>query len=282
MLRPRNRHLIWVCSFLASFLLLFTSVALNAQVLYGTLVGTVMDQSGALVVGATIKIVSVQTGDTRATVTNGNGIYTLSTIPSGTYSVTITAAGFGPFEENNVQVALNTVVRVDARLAVGNETQTLQISANGTSGSGTNVRIDGVSATNPWVQFYSTAVPSTEAIQTVNVVTSTSGADQGMSNAAAINVQIKSGTNQFHGSAYLYHLDNLSNARPYFLPTMSRLTKFIDNDAGATFGEGLLHDRLFFFGSYEGDFLHQGNSSIVTVPTAAIRTGDMSASSTPI
>ncbi len=74
------------------------------------------------------------------------------------------------------------------------------VQANGTSSTGTNVSIDGVSATNPWVQFFSTAVPSTEAIQTVNVVTASSGADQGAVNEAGIHVQIKSGTNSFHGS----------------------------------------------------------------------------------
>jgi hypothetical protein len=156
------------------------------------------------------------------------------------------------------------------------------IQANGTSASGTNVRVDGVSATNPWVQFYSTAVPSTDAIQTVSVVTGSADADQGMVNGAAINVQIKTGTNSLHGSAYLYHIDNLLKARPYFLPTGNSLPKLIDNDAGGTVGGPVLKNKLFFFGSYEGDFLHQGNTNIATVPTAAIRAGDMSGSSTPI
>jgi hypothetical protein len=318
--------------------------ALHAQVLYGTLVGNVTDSSGAVVPNASVKILQTRTGDVREATSNNEGIYTVSTVPVGTYDVTITAIGFGPFEVKQVSVTLNTAVRVDAMLAVGSATQTVEvststaalqtdradvheevtahaletlpqptrtyqgliglmpgiappsansggtnnpmrsmvISANGTSASGTNVRVDGVSATNPWVQFYSTAVPSTDAIQTVNVVTSSSGADQGMANGAAINVQIKSGTNSFHGSAYLYHLDNSLKARPFFLPAANRLPKFIDNNPGGTIGGPILHDKLFFFGSYEGDFLHQGNSQIVTVPTAAIRSGDLSGSSTPI
>src|SRR5260370_23997637 len=52
-----------------------------------------------------------------------------------------------------------------------NPARSMIINANGTSANGTNVSIDGVSATNIWVQFYSTAVPSTETIATVNVVT---------------------------------------------------------------------------------------------------------------
>jgi len=45
------------------------------------------------------------------------------------------------------------------------------LEANGTSQTGTDVRIEGVSAVNPWVQFFSTTVPSIEAIETLNVVT---------------------------------------------------------------------------------------------------------------
>ncbi|AFL89160.1 TonB-dependent receptor family protein [Terriglobus roseus DSM 18391] len=315
-----------------------------AQVLYGTLVGTVTDASGALVPNAQVHIVSSATGDTRTATTNDAGIYTLPSIPPGAYTVSISAQGFSDYQATGVIVNPNNAVRIDATLKTGGSNETVEvntttaalqtdradvhqevtseqlqslpqptrtyqgllalvpgvappsannggtnnpmrsmvISANGTSASGTNVRIDGVSATNPWVQFYTTAVPSSDAIQTVNVVTSTSGADQGMANGAAVNVQLRSGTNKFHGSAYLYHLDNLMKARPYFLPKTSRLPKYIDNNPGGTIGGPILHDRLFFFGSYEGDFLHQGNINIATVPTAAMRAGDFSGSASPI
>ncbi|MCU1250856.1 MAG: TonB-dependent receptor family protein [Edaphobacter sp.] len=61
-----------------------------------------------------------------------------------------------------------------------NPGRSFAIEANGTSQTGTDVRIDGVSAVNPWVQFYSTAVPSTVAIQLVSVVTSSPDAEQGL------------------------------------------------------------------------------------------------------
>ena len=316
----------------------------HAQVLYGTLVGTVTDSSGALIRGASISITQQETKDTRTAATGNDGTYTLSTVPTGTYDITATKAGFQAYEAKAVRVALNTEVRIDIRLAIGQASQTIsvtadavelqtdradvhheitnealeelpqptrtyeglvglmpgvappaafsgvtnnpmrsmQIQASGTSGSGTSVRIDGVSAQNPFVQYYSTAVPSTEAIQTVNVVTSTSGADQGMANGAAINVQIKSGTNQLHGSLYLYHIDNLLKARPYFQPPGTGLPKLIDNNPGGTIGGPILRDKLFFFGSYEGDFLHNGFSNIATVPTPAMLGGNLSASPTPI
>ena len=344
---PHHRHFRRTSIFHVLFLLaavLAPGMHARAQVLYGTLVGNVTDQTGAVVPGAKVTAVQLDTRDTRTAVANGEGKYTISTVPTGTYDVTVTQAGFKVYEAKGVHVALNTEVRVDIQLALGqtNETvtvnadaltlqtdrvdvhhelttetleelpqptrtyegliglmpgvappnafsgvtnnpmQSMQIQANGTSGSGTDVRIEGISAQNPFVQYYSTDVPSVDAIQTVNVVTSTSGADQGMANGAAINVQIKSGTNQMHGSLYLYHIDNLLKARSYFLPTTSRLPKLIDNDAGGTFGGPIRRDKLFYFVSYEGRFLHNGFSNIATVPVDALRHGDMSASPTPI
>lgn len=344
----QRRSPLAACVRLGHYVLLLCALigvaSLRAQVLYGTLIGTVTDQSGAVVPGVSIRAVQQETGDVRTGVTNATGEYILSTIPSGTYLVTISAPSFGTFQAKDIHVSLNTAVRIDAKLAVESQNQTVTVSAdiaglqtdradvhhdisdaelqalpqptrtyegligllpgvappttnggslinpmkamviqaNGTSGSGTNVRVDGVSTTNPWIQFYSNAVPSTDAIQTVNVVTSTSGADQGMADGASVNVQIKSGTNHLHGELYFYHVDNLLKARPYFLPTTRGLPKLIENNAGGTVGGPILRDKLFFFGSYEGDFLHQSNINIVTVPTDDIRAGRMGASPTPI
>ncbi len=328
----------------AACILFFLATGAKCQTLYGTIVGSVTDSTGAVVAGATVRVTQVETNESREVTTNSDGGYTLSTVPAGTFNVTVSKPGFRVVETQHVNVTLNTVARVDAQLSVGAETQSVTvsaeaaqlqtdradvreevtsqslqelpqptrtyqgvvglmpgvsppaassggtnnpmrsmiISANGTSASGTNVRIDGVSAANPWVQFFSTAVPSTDAIQTVNVVTGSANADEGMLNGAAINVQIKSGTNALHGSVYLYHIDNLFKARPYFLPAANGLPKLIDNDTGATIGGPILKNRLFFFGSYEGDFLHQGNTNIVTVPTEAVRIGNLTASTTPI
>ena len=162
-----------------------------------------------------------------------------------------------------------------------NPARSMLVSANGTNPSGTNVSIEGVSATNPWVQFYSTAVPSTDAIETVNVATASLLADQGVVNGAAIRVQIRGGTGSFHGSAYWYNENNALKAKPYFQPTGSRKPKYIDNDAGATLGGPILKSKLFFFGSYEGDFLRQAAGGFYTLPTPDMA-GGILASPTPI
>jgi hypothetical protein len=66
------------------------------------------------------------------------------------------------------------------------------------------------------------------------VVTASSSADQGVMNGAGIHVQIKGGTNSFHGSAYLYNENNALKAKPYFQPAGTKKPKYIDNGAGET------------------------------------------------
>jgi len=315
----------------------------NAQTLYGSIVGTVRDPSGAVVRDALVTATQVETNERRAASTNESGFYTLSTLPAGDYVLSISKSGFAEYEARIVGLAINTTVRIDAKLAIGNQpvaitvsastvelqtdrtdvhgavtadelqqlpqptrtyegligllsgvtppqpnaggtnnpARSMLISVSGTSPNGTNVSIDGVSATNPWVQFYSTAVPSTDAIDTVNVVTASSLADQGAVNGGAIRVQIKSGSSSFHGSAYWYNENNAMKAKPYFQPPGSRKPKYIDNDVGGTIGGPVLKDKLFFFASYEGDFLRQAAGGFYTLPTPDMASGIL-ASPTPI
>src|SRR3982750_4777512 len=103
-------------------LLLFAGVGqltMRAQVLSGSLVGNVTDASGSGVPGASVKIVQAQTNETREVTTNESGGYTSSTVPAGTYQVSISKQGFQSFTTRNIDVRANTVVRVDASLQVG-------------------------------------------------------------------------------------------------------------------------------------------------------------------
>ena len=69
-----------------------------AQVLYGTLVGNVVDPTGAVVPGATVTVTQTQTALTRQAQTDSRGGYTVSTLPAGTYTVRIEAKGFKTFQ----------------------------------------------------------------------------------------------------------------------------------------------------------------------------------------
>ena len=163
-----------------------------------------------------------------------------------------------------------------------NPSRGLTFSAMGTTRNSNSVRIEGAIANNTWLPHVNAYVPGLEAIEAVSVVTGSFDADLGLSGGSAVNVQMKSGTNVPHGSAFEYHSDNAIKANPYFLPAGQRKPKAINNQFGGTFGGPIRKDKLFYFVSYEGGFDRQTGSTILTVPTAAIRAGDMSGSANPI
>ena len=153
---------------------------------------------------------------------------------------------------------------------------------NGVSRSSNNVRIEGAGVNQNWLPHLAAYTPALEAIETVNVVTNSFDAEQGLAGGAAVNVQMKSGTNEIHGSGFWYHNNNRTKAKPFFLPAGERNPKAILNQFGATLGGPIVKDKFFYFASYEGTTNHQFASRLATVPTAAIRSGDMSASPNPV
>ena len=87
----------------------------------------------------------------------------------------------------------------DAHSIPSNPSRALVFNVNGASDSSNNTRIDGVSTTNVWLPHVAAYVPALESLETVNVVTNSFDAEQGLAGGSAINVQIKSGTNQLTG-----------------------------------------------------------------------------------
>ena len=170
----------------------------------------------------------------------------------------------------------------NAHSVSANPSRALQFNVNGATRNSNAVRIEGASAPNVWLPHVAAYVPGLEAIETVSVVTSSLDADQGLAGGAAINVQMKSGTNQMKGSLFWFHGDNAMKAKPYFLPPGERNPKWIDNQAGGTMGGPIKQNTLFFFGAYDGQFDRRTGAQLLTVPTAAMRRGDFSASPTPI
>jgi len=153
---------------------------------------------------------------------------------------------------------------------------------NGTTRSSNAVRIEGAGVNQIWLPHLPGFTPALEAIENVNITTNSFDAETGLAGGAAINVQIKSGTNALHGSAFEYHNSNATKAKPFFLPAGERKPKAIFNQMGFTVGGPILKNRLFYFGSYEATYDRQFASRIDTVPTAAIRAGNMSQSPTLI
>jgi len=102
---------------------------LNAQVLYGSVVGTVTDQSGAVVPGAKVSITNRGTGQTREATTDTAGRYSIVDVLEGAYDVAVTASGFKPFTQTNLSVTINTVSRADVQMQVGAMTQEVTVAA---------------------------------------------------------------------------------------------------------------------------------------------------------
>jgi hypothetical protein len=157
-----------------------------------------------------------------------------------------------------------------------NPSRSVQFSVNGTSRSNNNTRIDGASTTNIWVPHMTGYNPALEAIEQVNVVTNSFDAEQGLAGGAAINLTIKSGTNDIHGSAFEYHANQHQMAYPFFSDRRSAKPKFIYNQFGGTIGGPIKKNKLFYFLSYEGTREAQFAQRIVNVPSAAMKQGDLS------
>ena len=168
---------------------------------------------------------------------------------------------------------------------INNPGRTMSLTINGQPSTNTVVRLDGITATNQFFENIQSYGPSLEAIETVNVVTSSFDADQGMAGAAAVNVQVKTGTNNFRGSAFEYAVDARMRARNYFLPANRDKGTSSVHVFGGTLGGPIVRNKLFFFVSdettrqrtFNGNAQGQtGTSGFVSLPPADLRRGDFS------
>ena len=340
----------------AVFLLTFATPTL-AQTLYGSLVGTVTDDTGLAVPGATVTITHTETSQKREATTSTTGGYNFTNIPTGTYQVDIALTGFQSFRARDIVVQQNNAVRIDAKLGVGtlqetvlvsgtaailqtesaavqmvttsqqiesmptssrayksfmtlmpgvsqpytmqagginNPARSMGVSVNGQPPNNTVFRIDGANATNQWYPDLQSYSPGLEAVETVSVVTNSFDADQGMAGGAAVNVQVKTGTNSVRGSAFEYLTDTRLKNRPYFLP--AGVGKGYDQKHifGGTVGGPIVPNKLFYFVSIESETrrvregtvqlaegeVSTGTTGLNSLPTADIRRGDFSSAGT--
>ena len=118
----------WYAVALAGSALLFVAPSRTAaQELYGSVVGTVQDGSGARIPGATIEIVNVETNLKLNTASNETGSYTFTNVLPGTYDVKVTLQGFKEFVKTRVPVTGGSISRVDARMEVGQLTESVTV-----------------------------------------------------------------------------------------------------------------------------------------------------------
>ncbi len=315
----------------------------NAQVLYGSIVGAVSDQSGGAVPGVNVTAVNKQTGQQRHTTANESGAYSFVAVQPGTYEIKAAKEGFRTATETAIDVSSNNTSRFDVVLEIGavneavtveasaaslqtdsasvraeiqskeltnlpvpvgrnyqnvlvtipgfsppqnahsvptNPSRALQANVNGATTASVNVRIDGASSQQTWLPHITAYVPSLEAIETVNVVTNSFSAEQGFAGGAAINVQIKSGSNTIHGSAFWYNNTNATLAKPFTFALLNqqsnRNPKYIFNQPGGSVGGPIIKNKLFFFVAYEASTRREFANNTATLATDAMRAGDFS------
>ncbi len=328
-----------------SLLLCITSLSVEVfgQAVYGSVFGSVTDQSGAAVAKAKVTITNTGTNVSEATETNSSGNFNQTRLIPGAYRVKIEAQGFKTAivevvvnvdraSETNVSLQTGAVseevtISADAPLlktdradvavtfearqvtdlpildrnftkfilltpgtqqlqwqhaASENPQGSTQTMVNGQHFAGTGYQLDGTENRDPILGII-VVNPNFEAIGETKITSQNYDAEFGQAIAGVVSVSTKSGTNDIHGATYLFRQNDVLQARnPFSQARPDSLTgKFIPdtlrNQFGGAVGGPIIKDRWFIFGDYDGIRSKTGGSRLLTVPTAAARTGDLSA-----
>lgn len=337
------RHVASIGALIVALTVLGTSRA-SAQAVYGSISGTVTDESGAVLPGVTVTLTSLERKTVDTAVTNESGFYSKERLLPGAYEVKAELSGFKTAVVPSVLVQVDTQTPINMKLAVGQLTETVEVSGgspllktdradvattfdqrqltdlpvidrnftkfilltpgtqqlgwqhaasenpqgsvqtmvNGQHFSGTGYQLDGTENRDPILGII-VVNPNLDAIGESKVTSQNYDAEFGQATAGVVSVQTKSGSNEYHGSAFeFWQGDNFQARNPFtqfqrdpltgeFIPETSR------HQYGGTFGGKIIENKTFFFGAFQGQRAKQGGSQLLTVPTAAARNGDLSA-----
>jgi hypothetical protein len=161
-------------------------------------------------------------------------------------------------------------------------------SANGQGNRSDYFFTDGLSNFGAFHSTYAVP-PIIDEIQEFKVVSHSDDAEYGSVTGGIVNVVTKSGTNDFHGSAFEYARNAAFDARPYFLPASTAKPSYSQNEFGGVVGGPVRipkvyngRNKTFFFGAYQGFRFLQTADTPIKVPTAAELAGDESSWPTQI
>ncbi len=143
---------------------------------------------------------------------------------------------------------------------------------NGNRSDANNYLLDGVPLNDPTYNHLS-ASPSVDAIDEFKVQTNLYSSEFGSAPGSQVNVALKSGTNAYHGSAWEFLRNDVLDARNFFDTNKPPNRQ---NQFGGTFGGPVVKNKTFFFFNYEGLRVRQGITIVSTVPTQAMRSGNLS------
>lgn len=156
--------------------------------------------------------------------------------------------------------------------------------------------VNGSTTVTPGDAFASVLRVTPDSVQEFRVTTSSPNADQGRSSGAQVSLVTKSGTNDFHGSAFWYHRNTVTTANDFFNNAAGNFVatdaaviagnaqvgnprvprpKLLRNIFGGSLGGPIIKDRFYFFYSYEGRRDAAEQSVLRFVPTASLRQGNV-------
>ncbi|MBB5057934.1 hypothetical protein HDF16_002640 [Granulicella aggregans] len=318
-------------SFAIFTLLLAGVTSAFGQLTTADIIGTTTDGSGAVIPNANVVLLNLATHEQRTATTSQSGDFTFTLLPTGHYSVTVTAPGFKASVTKDLAVEAGDRARADAHLELGAGSETVEVTAatpllqaenatvsstvtakavqdlplngrnfvqlvqlvpganegpgNGLTSGGrpddrrstsgfsvngqddtlNNYVIDGIDD-NERVIGTIGVKPNVEGIQEITVQTNSYAAEAGRTAGGVVNLVTRSGSNQFHGTAYEYFRNDIFDGRNVLQTTGSK-PELRQNQYGASIGGPIFHDRTFFYGDYEGFRQVSGVTYTSTVPT---------------
>jgi len=125
----RDKLLLFSTATLLAALLAATPAA-QAQVLYGSLVGTVTDESGGVIPGATVGILNTATGASLEGQTSADGLFRFNNVLPGNFNLTVTSEGFRAFTAEGLVISVNVASRFDVSMQLGQVTETITVEAS--------------------------------------------------------------------------------------------------------------------------------------------------------
>ena len=289
----------------------------------GSIEGTVIDPSGAVVAGAQASARNIHTSATLTTASDERGEFRFLVVPVGVYEIRVSHSGFAAFVRQDVAVAVGARVNLPIPLRVGARTESVVVRSeaplvettrthvsttvdqrsltslpiNGrnflnlvlltpgvtpkaTTGavfggrdSMSSLLVDGADQNGFGPGPVGTTTPnrylfSQEAVQELQVNTSSHSAELGRAGTGVINVVTKSGTNQLHGSLFWYFRDRGLNATGYINKLNDEpKDPFHAHQFGGAVGGPVVKDRLFFYVSYDGQRRGEQNLTVLNLPS---------------
>ncbi len=130
----------------------FLAAAAHAQNIFGSIVGTVSDPSGAVLAGAQVTVSNLATGEKRTVSTDSQGSYNILSLSRGQYRIEVDAHGFKHYSRSPIEVVVNQSPRVDVSMAIGEQSQLITVTAAApimqTESSSLGQAVEGKAVTN--------------------------------------------------------------------------------------------------------------------------------------